>query len=145
MAAPPQGPALWASFVHPTLAAVGLVLAWWTLQRGLVIRDARVKRRPPQAGATLRHLALARPAVGVLVVASGVGLASAVLLRGMPPLASGHGWAALGATLGFAGTGLIGRGLVKDRSRRRQLHVAFSLLGLGLGLIAAVLGIELLP
>jgi hypothetical protein len=145
MAAPPQGPALWASFVHPAVAAVGLALAWWSLQRGLVIRDARVKRRPQPPGATQRHLGLARPAVWVLVVASALGLASAVLLRGMKPLGTGHGWAAVVATLGFAGTGLIGRGLVKDRSRRRQLHVAFSLLGLGLGLIGAVLGIELLP
>jgi Protein of unknown function (DUF4079) len=143
--AAPQGPALWASFVHPAVAALGLALAWWTLQRGLVIRDARVKKRAPPAGATQRHLRLARPAVWILVAASVLGLASAVFVREMKPLHTGHGWAAVVATLGFAGTGLIGRELVKDRSRRRQLHVAFSLVGLGLGLLAAVLGIELLP
>jgi hypothetical protein len=137
--------AFWASFIHPAVAAVGLTLAWWTLQRGLVIRDARVKKRPAPAGATQRHLALARPAVWSLVAASVLGLATAVLVRGMKPLASGHGWAAVVATAGFAGTFLIGQGLLKDRGRRRQLHVAFSLVGLGLGLIAAVLGIELLP
>jgi hypothetical protein len=104
-----------------------------------------VKKRPVPAGAPQRHLRLARPAVWLLVLASTLGLATAVLVRDMKPLATGHGWAAMVATLGFAGTGLIGRGLVLDRSRRRQLHVAFSLLGLGLGLIAAVLGIELLP
>ena len=143
--AAPHGPALWASFIHPAVAVVGLALAWWTLQRGLVIRTARVKKRPPPAGATQRHLTLARPAVWILVTASLLGLSSAVLLRDMKPLATGHGWAAVVATCGFAGTGLIGRGLVKDRGRRRQLHVIFSLVGLGLGLIAAVLGIELLP
>jgi hypothetical protein len=143
--AAPQGPALWASFVHPAVAAVGLAMAWVSLQRGLVIRDARVKKRPVPTGAAQRHLGLARPAVWLLMLASTLGLATAVLVRDMKPLATGHGWAAMVATLGFAGTGLIGRGLVLDRSRRRQLHVAFSLLGLGLGLIAAVLGIELLP
>jgi hypothetical protein len=144
MAAPSLAPS-WVSYIHPAISAVGLVLAWVTMQRGLVLRDARVKKKPVPTGAVGRHLGLARPAVIVLVLSSGAGLASAVFARGFKPLNTGHGWLALAATAGFIGTGLIGTGLTRDRNKRRGLHVAFSLLGLGMGFIAALTGIELLP
>jgi cytochrome bd-type quinol oxidase subunit 2 len=144
MAAPTPAPE-WVSFIHPAIAATGLVLAFISVQRGLVIRDARVKKRPTPAGAPSRHVSLARPAVIVLLVSFCLGLASAVFVRGFKPMDTTHGWLALASAVGFAGTGLIGTGLTKDKSKRRGLHVACSLLGLALGFIAALTGIELLP
>jgi cytochrome bd-type quinol oxidase subunit 2 len=135
----------WVSFIHPAIAAVGLVLAFMSMRRGLVIRDARVKRQPVPALAPRRHVSLARPAVILLVVSFGLGLLSAVFLRGFKPLDTTHGWLALAAAVCFAGTGLIGTGLTKDKAKRRGLHVAFSLLGLMIGFVAALTGIELLP
>lgn len=142
MAAPQ---ASWVSFIHPALAAIGLVLAWLAMRRGLVLRDARVRRQPSPVGAAQRHLNLARPAVVLLVLSAPLGLLSAVLVRQFKPMATAHGWLALVAALAFAATGLIGSKLTRDRTKRRALHVAFSLVGLGLGLIAALTGIELLP
>ncbi len=136
---------LWASWLHPIVATVGLTLAVLAVQRGLTIRETRTRRRPASPDAMVAHLALARPAVVTLLVAFVTGLASAVLVRGFPPFASTHSWFAAVATAAFAVTGLLGRGLLKDRAKRRALHVAAGLLGLGAGGLTALTGLPMLP
>jgi hypothetical protein len=90
-------------------------------------------------------LGLARPAVIVLAVAFLGGLGSAVFVRHFKPLDSTHGWLGVAAIIGFVGTGLIGTRLVKNVDLQRGWHVGFSLLGLGMGLLAALTGISMLP
>ncbi len=135
----------WASFVHPAVATVGLLLAFRSVQIGLSIRQARARKQPQPAGAMASHLKVAKPGVIILVVAFFLGLASAYFVRHFKLFDSTHAWLGLVATVGFAATGLIGTGLVKDRASRRSLHVAFSLVGLGAGIVAALTGIPMLP
>ena len=144
MAAPHLAPA-WVPFVHPALAGLSLVLAFVTMRRGLLLRDARVKRKAPPPKGQRKHVALARPVVLALVGSFALGLGSAVLVRGFKPLNTAHGWFALLATACFAGTGLIGTGLTRDPGKRRAVHALLAVLALGLGLLAALTGIELLP
>lgn len=143
MASPASTP--WVSFVHPAVAAGGLLLCWLTLRLGLALRDARVKRAPKPEAARGRHLRLAFPAVALVAASFPLGLLSAVFLRDLKPMGSTHGWLAAGAVAGFVGAGLIGRSLARDPTRPRGLHAGLSVLGLFFGLIAALTGIELLP
>jgi hypothetical protein len=127
------------------VATGGLVLCWLTLRLGLLIRDARVKRAPTPEAVRGRHLRLALPAVLLVVASFPLGLVSAVFVRDLKPLHTAHGWLGAGATLGFVGAAVIGRGLAVNPRRRRGAHVALSLLGLFLSLLVAFTGIELLP
>jgi ethanolamine transporter EutH len=136
---------LWASWVHPIVATVGLTLAMLAVQRGLTIRQTRTRRQPASPDAMTAHLAFARPAVITLLLAFGMGLASAVLVRGFTPFASTHSSFASVATAAFAVTGILGRGMVKDRAKRRALHVAAGVLGLGAGALTALTGLPMLP
>jgi hypothetical protein len=121
------------------------LLAFRAVQVGLSIRQARARKQPQPPGAMGSHLKVAKPGVIILVVAFFLGLGSAYFVRHFKLFDSTHAWLGLVATVGFAATGLIGTGLVNDRAKRRSLHVAFSLLGLGSGLIAALTGIPMLP
>ncbi len=141
---PPSGPA-WLSFVHPAIATIGLALAFLAVQRGLTIREARTRKQPYPPNARQDHLGLARPAVIVLAIAFLGGVGSAIFVRHFKPFDSTHGWLGAAAISGFVGTGLIGTRLVKNFERQRGWHVAFSLLGLGAGLLAALTGISMLP
>jgi hypothetical protein len=142
--ASPSSPS-WVSFIHPALAVAGLVLGWLALRAGLTVRDARVKRAVAPAGARERHLRLARPAVALAAGSFPVGLATAVLARDMEAFRTVHGYLGAAATACFIGAALVGRALMSGGSTRRGPHVAMSLLGLLLGLVVALTGIELLP
>lgn len=143
MASPPSEP--WVSFVHPALSALGLALCWLTLRAGLAVRDARRKGQPSLQARHLAHLRLARPSVGLVVASFPMGLGTAVLAREMAPLATAHGWLATGTTVALLLAAVAGWRLGKAPAGARGPHVGLGLLGLLLGLITALTGIELLP
>jgi hypothetical protein len=142
--ASPASPS-WVSFVHPVVSTAGLVLCWLALRLGLAAREARLKRPAQVESARGRHLRLARPSVLLILLSFPMGLGSAVFVRDLKPLDTAHGWLAAGATACFLATAVLGATLAKGDPKRRGPHVALSLLGSFLGLIAGLTGIELLP
>ncbi|HXK22738.1 MAG TPA: DUF4079 family protein [Myxococcota bacterium] len=133
------------AYAHPAWMATGLLLAAAALRAGLALRRARATRRPPPRGARRRHLRAAKPAVALLCVGFAGGIASAVWLRGMPPLRSFHAVLGVLALALFAFTARQGFRLEHGDVSVRELHARLGASALLLGLAAAIAGFVLLP
>jgi hypothetical protein len=125
--------------------ALCLLLAAVTFRAGLSLRRARNARRPPPAGARRLHLRVAKPTVALLCVGFAAGLASAVWLRGMTPLASFHGLLGVGALALFVSTWRQGTRLERGDTSVRVLHARLGAGALLLAVAAAIAGFAILP
>lgn len=133
------------AFVHPIMLAVALLLALWVLNTGLSMRRLRRRRVKPPPGTRQRHLRIGQPTAVLLGLGMLSGPASAVWLRGWRALETVHGWLGLCAGACFIANALIGLRLKKQRSTHQALHGALGMIGVMLGLVATLSGIELLP
>jgi Protein of unknown function (DUF4079) len=124
---------------------VSLALAAAALQSGLRMRRARLRAGPRRAGERQRHLRLAKTAVAMVMVGFAAGLGSAVWLRGFEPLASLHGWLALGAAALFAATAWLGHRLEHGALEWRELHARLAIAALLAAAAALGTGFVLLP
>ncbi len=122
-----------------------LLLAAAALRQGLSLRRARALRRPPPPGARRRHLRLARPAVSLICVGFLGGLASAVWLRGFPPLRTFHALLACLALGLFLGAARQGSRLARGDASVRALHARLAACALLASIAAAIAGFVLLP
>jgi hypothetical protein len=125
--------------------ALCLALAAAAFRAGLSLRRARLARRPPPAGARRRHLRVAKPAVALICVGFAAGLASAVWLRGMTPLASFHGLLGVGALALFVATWRQGTRLERGDASVRNLHAQLGAGALLVAVAAALAGFAILP
>jgi hypothetical protein len=137
--------AFYLAYLHPLwmLAALGLVLA--TLRAGLALRRARRRGQKRTADAYRRHLRLAKPALVLLGLGFGAGIASSVLLRGWTALDSGHGRVACAALVALLATGAIGWRLEHGKSRSVEWHARLAALSVLLAAAAIGTGLVLLP
>jgi hypothetical protein len=122
-----------------------LLLMGLVLRAGLLLRRARLARRPPPAGARRRHVRLARPAVLLVCVGFAGGLASAIWLRGLAPLTSFHGVLASLALVLFVAAARQGTRLERGDTQVRNLHARLGAGALLVGAAAAIAGFILLP
>jgi hypothetical protein len=122
-----------------------LLLMGLVLRAGLLLRRARLARRPPPAGARRRHVRLARPAVLLVCVGFAGGLASAIWLRGFAPLTSFHGVLASLALVLFVAAARQGTRLERGDTQVRNLHARLGAGALLVGAAAAIAGFILLP
>ena len=137
--------AFYLAYVHPAWMLTTIALAAATLRAGLVLRRARLRGTRRDGAAYRRHLRLAKPTVSLLVIGFGLGLGSALWLRGWGAFATAHGLVATTALGLFLATGWLGRRMERGDRSRIDLH---ALLG-GLSTLAAVAafltGFVLLP
>ena len=133
------------TWIHPVLIGASLLAALVVYTTGLRLREARTRKRPPQPGTRQLHTRLSRPVVLLLLGGFATGPVSSIILRDWPLLSTFHGWAGMGAIAAFVTTGVLGLRLADRRSQRATLHGLLALLGMFLGLVAAIAGIELLP
>jgi hypothetical protein len=133
------------AWVHPIwmLASIGLCFA--ALRAGLRLRQARRGGRRRNPADLRRHLKLAKPAIWLICAGFGLGLASAVWLRGLRFLANAHGLVASTALALFVATGVLGWRLEHGRSRARDAHALVALLALLAAVAAFGTGLVLLP
>lgn len=133
------------SWVHPVLMTLVILAAIAVYTTGLALREARVRKRRIAPGTRRRHTRISRPTVLVALAGFALGPISSVLLRGWPALQGFHGITGLLAMASFASAGLLGARLESGRTARAALHGGLGLLGVLLGLLAAIAGIDLLP
>ncbi len=131
--------------VHPLVMATGLLVAGLALRTGLEIRRRRRRAQPPGAALRRRHLALAKPAVVVLVLGFVGGPASSYWLRDWTPFERLHGWVGLLALALFVATAALGRRLEEGRRSAADTHAALAMLAILAGGVAAFTGFVLLP
>jgi len=132
-------------YLHPSVAALTVLLCLWATNTGLSMRRLRVKCRDRTERLKRRHAIIAKPAALLLLTTFIGGTFSARLLRGWPPLQTLHGASALVATTLLLVASGLGIALKLDRSERAALHGVLAMLGILAGLLAAVSGIEWLP
>jgi hypothetical protein len=121
-----------------------LALALMALRAGLAMRKRRLQRLRGKPDLIRRHLALAKPAVGLVIAGFLGGAVSSVMLRNWEPFGTFHGIAGAAAALLFALTAHQGMRAQRDRG----VVGRHGLLGLAAVLIAAltaVAGFVLLP
>jgi hypothetical protein len=133
------------ALAHPVIMLVSMGLVGFALLQGMQMRTARKRRLARGAGVRRRHLLAAKLGLALGAVGVVLGPASAVLMRGWSPLATGHGWIAIGAVAFAAAAGIIGRQLEHGRSVQRDAHGALALVAVMLGLAASLTGLEHLP
>lgn len=135
----------WLAYGHPALMAIALTLIGIALRRGFELRRRRRLGAGGRGPILRAHLAVARPAVILVVIGMFSGPASALLLRDWEPLHTFHGWAGLAAGLLFAATGWLGGRIRDRRSRAVELHARLALAAVLAGAVAAIAGFVLLP
>lgn len=136
------------AYLHPLWQVCALALALRALVLGLRLRSLR-RRRQPAARAELvgRHARAGLVFLAAILVGFAAGPVTMALVRGEPALRSGHAFFA-GLTLVPVVTGgWLGWRLWRGRGspRARDLHAFCMGLGLFLALVAAMLGLDLLP
>jgi hypothetical protein len=124
---------------------LSLLLAAAALREGLALRRARRLRCPPPAGARARHLRIAKLAVSLICVGFGIGLASAIWLRGFAPLRTFHALLACLALGLFLGAARQGARLESGDASVRNLHARLGAGALLVSVAAAIAGFVLLP
>ena len=140
-----DGLARWLAYVHPLWMAASIVLAGMALRIGLGLRAARRGRAPRRAGARARHLALAKPAVAMLLVGFVGGPLSMVWLRGREPFGTAHAWIGTLAIALFVAVAVLGRRLERGRGRPVDAHALLAGLAMLVAAVAALTGFVLLP
>lgn len=133
------------AWVHPVWMVLSIGLSFAALRVGLRLRQARRGGRRRRPGDLRLHLKLAKPAVWLIGAGFGLGLASAVWLRGLRFLANAHGLVASAALALFVATGILGWRLEHGRSRARDAHALAALLALLAAIAAFGTGLVLLP
>ncbi|MBA2565653.1 MAG: hypothetical protein H0V09_09565 [Gemmatimonadetes bacterium] len=135
-------------YVHPAWQIAALVLALWALRQGLRMRTLRLRklhdRRLPLVDPhALTGLAFA----GALALGYVAGPTILGGVRGEPVFRSPHAFFATLAMLLVGAGAALGWGLWRGRARRtdRALHAYCMGLALFVSLIAATLGLGLLP
>jgi hypothetical protein len=124
---------------------LSILWAMVTLRSGLALRSARQRKVQRPRDARERHLRLAKPALAMIAVGFGAGLASAFWLRGWETLGTAHGFVATASLLLFLATGWLGRQLELGRSRRVDPHALLALAAVGTSVAAFFTGFVLLP
>jgi len=124
---------------------IALALVFLTLRRGLDLRRRRLRGERGRGRRVAAHVALARPAVVLVLIGLVTGPLSAVLLRDWAPLRTLHGWIGVLAAVLFATTGWLGRALHGGRSRSVDLHGWLGLVAVLAAALAGVAGFVLLP
>ena len=92
-----------------------LALALMALRAGLAMRKRRLQRLRGKPDLIRRHLALAKPAVGLVIVGFLGGAASSVMLRDWEPFGTFHGIAGVAVALLFGLAAHQGRRAQRDR------------------------------
>lgn len=140
-----EGLGRWLAYAHPVWMLAALALATLALRSGLALRRARrlrVRRHPEDLR---RHLALAKPALGMVAVGCAAGPLSMAWLRGREPFGTAHGWIGLVALLLFVAAGILGRRLERGRGRPLDAHALLATLAMLAAAGAALTGFVLLP
>jgi hypothetical protein len=81
----------------------------------------------------------------LFVASAGLGVGSAIVLRGFKPLATAHGWFGVIATGIFSILWWLGRRLLAQEKKLAEVHGLLGVAGVFLAALTALLGIELLP
>jgi hypothetical protein len=108
-----------------------LTLAALAARLGLRLRTTRRLRRSREPTLRARHLCLGKLTVALVAPGFALGAASAVWLRGLPPLSTAHGWVATLALVLFGAVAALGL-----RMERRGAHAGLFDLHAALGLAA---------
>lgn len=132
-------------YLHPLIATLTLVLAFFVFRDGFAQRKQRLRRFPAPQGSRARHVRLGPWSMAAMLVSAATGLVTAVLVRNWKLLDTFHGWLGLGTTLLFVVMWLLGRPLVARGGPQANTHGILGLLSLFAGGLTGVLGISLLP
>lgn len=128
-------------WIHPVLGASAVILLVWLGAQGLRSRH----KRSYAAQARTRHRKVSRWAFVLLVTAAIAGTASVYFLRSdLRPTGSFHFWLGWGACL-LAGALAWSGPQVPTDPDAKQLHPLFGGLAMITAVIAATLGLGLLP
>ncbi len=134
----------WLAYLHPVWMVASLTLAALALQRGLVLRASRHRRRRRTPLDVAAHVRLARPAVLVLAIGFVGGPLSMWWLRDRSPFGTLHAMFGSLAILGFIATAWLGRRLERGEGDA-VVHGIVATLAILLAGAAAVAGFVLLP
>ncbi|MBW2272902.1 MAG: hypothetical protein JRG96_06500 [Deltaproteobacteria bacterium] len=122
-----------------------MACALLALRAGLAMRRRRLRGAPHASGLLRRHLALAKPAVVLVLIGFAAGPISAVRFRGWEPFDSLHALlGGLAASL-FAAAAWMGRSLERRRGGNASTHGALGLVAVLFAALAAMAGFVLLP
>ena len=140
-----EGLARWLAYAHPLWMVVSIGVAGLALRKGLALRRARLRHTRREPGALRSHLALAKPAVAMLLVGFLAGPLSMATLRGREPFETAHGWIGATTIVLFVATAWMGRQLELRRSRSVDTHALLAALAMLAAAVAALTGLVLLP
>ena len=142
----------WLAYGHPAFMVVALGLSLVALRSGLLLRRARLRKRPAPPGTRAGHIKLAKVAVAMLLVGFVLGPLSTFFLRGWTPFDTFHGVSGGIAGVLFALTAARGRALERGPARggkndptTRDMHAILALASVAFGAMAAFAGFVLLP
>lgn len=124
---------------------VAVLLCGVALRSGLAMRRSRRFRTRRAPGLRERHLAVAKPAVAMVLVGLVGGPISSVWLRGWEPLRTFHAWVGIAAVALFVAAALRGRALERGESKDHDTHALLALLAMLAAGVAFVAGFVLLP
>ncbi len=140
-----EGLARWLAYAHPLWMIASIGLAALALRKGLGLRRARLRHLRREPAALRGHLALAKPAVAMLLIGFLAGPLSMATLRGREPFGTAHGWIGATAIVLFVATAWLGRRLELRRSRAVEAHALLAGLAILAAAVAALAGLVLLP
>ncbi len=133
------------AYLHPAFMVATLALVFLALREGIRIRKLRQSRKPMPREMRSRHLALAKPAVAMVLVGAIGGVVSMVELRARAPFGTFHALAGgLCVTL-FGAAAYIGHRLEARTSRAVEAHAWLGLAGTLAAALTSLAGFVLLP
>jgi hypothetical protein len=140
-----EGLARWLAYAHPLWMIAAIGLATLALRSGLALRGARRRGERRRAPELRRHLALAKPALLLVVLGFAGGPLSMAWLRGREPFGTAHAWIGSTALVLFVAAGILGRRLERGRGRPLDAHALLATLAVLAAAAAALTGFVLLP
>lgn len=135
----------WLAYGHPLWMLAAISLAALALRSGLALRSARRRGARRSPAELRRHLALAKPAIALVLAGFAAGPLSMVFLRGREPFGTAHGWIGAAALGLFVAAALLGRRLEHGRGRPLDAHAVLATLAVLAAAVAALAGFVLLP
>lgn len=139
------GPAYWLAHLHPLWMVGSLGLATLALRAGLRLRRARRRHIRRSLADRQRHLALAKPAVAMLLLGFLAGPLSMATLRGRQPFGTAHAWIGASTIALFLAAAWVGRRLELRRHGAVDVHAWLAVLAMLGAALAAATGFVLLP